>query len=92
MTEFDSVLVQQTATAALTAMLDSDEQPNSGALAVEIARAVLSVVWPEIYQQASSTGWNRAHTMLCSDLYPVCKHRNPWHKARATKTDQEGTE
>jgi hypothetical protein len=29
-------------------------------------------------------GWNRAHTMLCHDVYPQCQHRNPWMRSRAT--------
>ena len=29
-------------------------------------------------------GWDRAHTMLCHDVYPQCQHRNPWMRMRAT--------
>jgi hypothetical protein len=29
-------------------------------------------------------GWDRAHTMLCHDVYPKCQHRNPWMRTRAT--------
>lgn len=29
-------------------------------------------------------GWDRAHTMLCHDVYPKCQHRNPWMRVRAS--------
>jgi hypothetical protein len=29
-------------------------------------------------------GWDRAHTMLCPDVYPACRHRNPWMITRGT--------
>lgn len=28
-------------------------------------------------------GWDRAHTMLCGDIYPKCQHRNPWIRVQA---------
>jgi hypothetical protein len=37
----------------------------------------------EHVNQERGAGWDRAHTMLCHDVYPKCQHRNPWMRVRA---------
>lgn len=60
-----------------------DELRNARALQTQVDPEEVSGNTEAELRAAKGLGWDRAHTMLCQDLYPQCQHRNPWALVRA---------